>query len=192
MCKECCCFFFNESWKFLVSAGINVCRFFFNVEVINRSLLFISINTIRMIRIRRMFICIGIPKTLTTFFCSGTKLLLPSWLLGFRHEERERHNFYYADCSIWLFQQRAVHPVDLNWTGLAQVQKSTRYILRKISTHCFLKNHQNSQSIASGHDVIYIPVSFPIWGFYYDICDCHILRARAWTPALKVCTCTCT
>ena len=28
------------------------------------------------------------------------------------------------------------------------------------------------------------PVLFPIWGFYCDICDCHILPAYAWTPAL--------
>ena len=28
------------------------------------------------------------------------------------------------------------------------------------------------------------PVKFPIWGFYCDISDCHIIPARAWTPAL--------
>ena len=27
-------------------------------------------------------------------------------------------------------------------------------------------------------------VPFSIWGFYCDICDCHILPACAWTPAL--------
>ena len=32
------------------------------------------------------------------------------------------------------------------------------------------------------------PVLFAIWGFYCDICDCHILPARTWTPALNVCT----
>ena len=32
---------------------------------------------------------------------SGTKLLLPSQLLGFQHEERETLNFYYADYSMW-------------------------------------------------------------------------------------------
>ena len=26
---------------------------------------------------------------------------------------------------------------------------------------------------------------FHTWGFYYDICDCHILCARVWTPALR-------
>ena len=28
------------------------------------------------------------------------------------------------------------------------------------------------------------PVTFPTWSFYWDIYYCHILRARAWTPAL--------
>ena len=36
------------------------------------------------------------------------------------------------------------------------------------------------------------PVLFPIRGFYYDICDCHIIAARAWTPALNVCPYPCT
>ena len=30
------------------------------------------------------------------------------------------------------------------------------------------------------------PQSISIWGFYCDICDCHILPPRAWTPALNV------
>ena len=49
----------------------------------------------------------------------------------------------------------------------------------------------NSLPIASGDNDIHTPVLFPIWGFYYDIRDCHILCARAWTvlnmcaPALR-------
>ena len=40
-------------------------------------------------------LCIAIRKTRNTddFLGSGTKLLLPSLSVGFRHEERERHNF---------------------------------------------------------------------------------------------------
>ena len=95
--------------------------------------------------------------------------------LVFRHEERETHNFYYADCTIWPNKCPA-HPVVLNWTGPAQ---------SRISTNSFSKS-PNSQPIASGHYVIHTPVLFPIWVFYYDICDCHILCARAWT-VLNVC-----
>ena len=36
--------------------------------------------------------------------CSGMKHLFTSWLLVFRHKERERHNFYYADRSYIVIQ----------------------------------------------------------------------------------------
>ena len=144
----------------------------------------------------------GNPETLTTFFSSVINFF---WLLVFQHEERETHNFYYADCFIWP-NKRAAHPVALSWTALAQVQISTDLAQSRISTDstnkrpaahnwtglpqvristkCFFKNPQNPQPIASGHDVIHTPVLFPTWGFYYDICDSHILRARVWTPTL--------
>ena len=51
--------------------------------------------------IRKTFLCIGIPRNTDDSLCSGTKLLLPSWLLGFRHEERETQ---FLLC--WLFVQR--------------------------------------------------------------------------------------
>ena len=69
-----------------------------------------SIGNIAMIRTREIygyvktFTCIGIRKNTRNTdvsLGSGTKLLLPSWLLGFQQEERETYNFYYADCSIW-------------------------------------------------------------------------------------------
>ena len=72
------------------------------------------------------------PETLTTLGSSGTKLLLSSWLLGFRHEERE---IQFLLC--WLFhltQQRAAHHIDPNWTGLVQLQISTRLAQLRIST----------------------------------------------------------
>ena len=98
---------------------------------------------------------------------SGTKRLFTSWLLVFRHEERERENFYSADCFYIAHSQLP------SWTGPAQ---------RQVSTNCFFQKSPNSQPIASVHMI----VSFPIWRFYYDICDCHILFARAWT-ILNVC-----
>ena len=105
-----------------------------------------------------------IRETLTTFFSSGTKLLLLSWLLGFRLEERETQ---FLLC--WLFhltQQRAAHPVAHNWTGLAQLKDplaSSRF--KSQLTPFFLKITQNHQSIASGHDIIHIPITFPILVF---------------------------
>ena len=89
------------------------------------------------------------PETLTTFFSSGTKRLLTFFLLlVFRHEERERHNSYYADCSYiahsplpnWTARspisanwpnKRAAHPVATSLTILAQVQISTDSFFQK-------------------------------------------------------------
>ena len=142
-----------------------------------------------------------IRETQTTFFSSGTKRLFTFWLLVFRHEERERDNFYYADCFYIVLQstpqlnsrpwvristhwpnKHAAHPVDLSWTGLAQV---------RISTNCFFQ--KSPKFPAPRFRAWRHSHSSPIYyqGFYYDICDCHILRARAWN-ALNVCTCTCT
>ena len=128
-------------------------------------------------------------KTLTTFFSSGTKRLLTSWVLSF-DTRRERHNLYYPDRSIWA-NKRAAYPVGHNWTGLAQVWISTSLAQRQISTNWFFSK---SRRIPAHRFRLWRhshPSTFPIWGFYYDICDCYILRARAWT-ALNVCTCTCT
>ena len=101
------------------------------------------------------------PETLTTFFSSGMKHLLPSWLLGFRHEERETQ---FLLC--WLFHltpPRAAHLVD---PVLAEAQKSTHFAQVGISTNCFFsKITQNPQSIASGQDVIYIPKIISYSGF---------------------------
>ena len=67
-----------------------------------------------------MFIRIGIRKTQNTddSLGSGTKLLLPSLSLGFRHEERETQ-FFYADCSSIVSSQRTPNQRVQQTTGLA-------------------------------------------------------------------------
>ena len=118
------------------------------------------------IRMCKMFSCIGIWKTLetlTTLGSSATKLLLPSWLLGFQYEERETHTFFTmltvpSDPTTRGASRRP------HWTGLAQVQKSTRFVQPRVSTNCFFsKITQNPLPITSGHDVIPIPshISYP-------------------------------
>ena len=52
----------------------------------------------------------------------------------------------------------------------------------------FFKIPKNPSPSLPGMTSSTSPVPFPIWGFYYDICDWHILHAQAWTPALNVCT----
>ena len=97
--------------------------------------------------------------------------------------ERETHNFYYADCSIWPDNARAHSAVHkLHWprpgpknqlasskskSQLAAFSKSLRIPAYRFRAW----RHSHSQSIS------YL-------GFLCDICDCHILPARAWTPAL--------
>ena len=49
------------------------------------------------------------PETLTTFFCSGSKRLLTFFFtFSFFDTRRERHNFYYADRSIWPNSVRCI------------------------------------------------------------------------------------
>ena len=140
------------------------------------------------IQIRKMFIFIGIPKH---WRLSLVRVRNVYWLLevSLFDTRRERHNFYYADRSIE--PKNASHCP--NWTGLAQAQKSTSLAQRQISTNRFF--FQKSPKFVAHRFRAWHhshPSPFPIWGFYYDICDCHILCARAWKPALNVCTRTCT
>ena len=87
----------------------------------------------------------GNPNTLTTLHFSCTERLLTSWLLIFRHEERETKFLLCwlflhrpsvnsqldcpAQCQIstnWP-NKRAAHPVAPSWTGLDQSQISTHF-----------------------------------------------------------------
>ena len=132
-------------------------------------------------------------EKLMTLGSSGKKLLLPSWLLGF--STRGERDTQFLLC--WLFhltQHRAAHPVVHNWTGLAQVPKSTRFVQPQISSnYFFFKNHTKSsvhrfQAWRHSHPQSYFLSGF----FYYDICECHILPAQAWTLALNVFPYPCT
>ena len=138
------------------------------------------------------------PETLTTVFSSGAKLLLLSWVWSF---DTMRETQYLLCWPFHLTQQ--MHGTSRSPTGLASprlknqltlprdksqlVLSSVEFQLALSSVRsqltAFFQNHQESQSIASGHDVIHIPVPFSIWGFYYDICDCHILCVWACAPA---------
>ena len=81
-----------------------------------------------------------------------------------------------------------------NWAGPAQVQKNQLASSRFKSqlTASFQKSPKNLSPLLPGMTSFTSPVPFSIQGFYYDICDCHILPARAWTPALNVCPYPCT
>ena len=102
---------------------------------------------------------IGKYETLTTLRCSGTKRLLTSWLLIFRHEERETQ---FLLC--WLFLHRPQSTPQLDWPGPeSNLNWHIFSKITKFSAHRFRAWHHSH------------PRPFPICFFYYNICDC------AWT-----------
>ena len=141
-----------------------------------------------------MFIRIGIGKTRNTddFLGSGTKLLLPSLSLGFRHEEKERHTIFSmltvrpSSALNSLTQPTRVRTLQFtNWTGLAQGRKiNTLRLSSNLNFLLLFKITKNPSPSLQGMTSFAPPVLFPICVFYSNICDCHILPARAWTPAL--------
>ena len=117
---------------------------------------------------------------------SGTKLLFTFLSLRFFDMRRERHNFF----LYWLFPltppRAALRCKLLVWPWRAP--KINYSVQVQISTNCFFSNSKILSPSLSGMTSSTSPVTFPIWGFYCDICDCHIRSARAWTPELNVCT----
>ena len=136
------------------------------------------------------------PKTQNTDDSLGTgmKLLLPSLSLGFRHEERETQ-FFYADCLSFISfkltdsTNARAHPAVHKLTGLVQVWKINSLCQSpNLNSLLLFKITKNPSPSLPGMTSFTSSVAFSIWGFYCDICDCHILHARTWTPALNVCT----
>ena len=126
-----------------------------------------------------MFLRIGIRKTRNTDDSLGTatKLLLPL-SLGFRHLERETQ-FFYADCFI--LPNKCVHAPrskQLKWPRPYSNPNSLR-LSPNLNSLLLFKITKNPSPSHLGMASFTSPVLFPIWCFYCDICDCHILPARA-------------
>ena len=119
---------------------------------------------------------------------TDTKLLLPSWLLGFRHEETETQ---FLLCSLFVQRQLSTH-----WQNqrACTPQQTTGLVYVQISTNCFFffKIPKNSSPTLPSMTSLTSPVLFPIQGFYYDVFHCHILLARVWTHVLNVYPYPCT
>ena len=104
-------------------------------------------------------------ETLTTLGSSGTKLLLPSWLLGFQHEERERDTIF-AMLTVPSEPTSRGASRRFNWPGLASPRPENQLASSRLKsqlTAFFSKITQNPQPIASGYDVIHISshISYP-------------------------------
>ena len=117
--------------------------------------------------------------------------------LRFFDIRKERHTNFFLCWLFHLTPPRAAHFVDPNWSRLGETKKrlpSSRLESQptrsefKSQLTAFFSNPKILSSSLSGMTSFTSPVLFPIWDFYCDICDCHIRPARAWTPALNVCT----
>ena len=120
-----------------------------------------------------MFIRIGIRKTRNTndSLGTGTKILLPSLNLGFRHEEREIQ-FFYADSSAIVSLRHTdstnvcAHPVVHKLTGLAQVRKINSFRLSpNLNSLLLFKITNNPSPSLPGITSFTSPVLFSYLGF---------------------------
>ena len=115
---------------------------------------------------------------------SGTKLFITIELKVIRHEEREAQSFY-ADFSICSPPRAAPSRKLLVWSRRApKVNLLTPR--QELNSLPFLKSPKSSAH-ASGawcHSQPLIPN--PLWDFYFNITEWHILSARAWTAALML------
>ena len=121
---------------------------------------------------------IGIPKHKKhlRLLSSGTKLFITFELKGFFDIRREIP-FFYADFSI----SPPPH------TQHVRPRKSTDFFRARNSTNWLFSNPPKSSAHVSGAWRHSQPlVSFPIWDFYFDISEWHILPARVWTPAFML------
>ena len=106
----------------------------------------------------------------------------------FRHEGRDTQFL-----SILIFPSNpttcATPP---QTTGLASASSENQLpsssVESQLTVFFFFSNPKILSPSLTGMTSFTSPVLFPIWFFYSDICDCHIHPARAWTPALNVCT----
>ena len=79
-------------------------------------------------------------------------------------------------CTTWTLTKRLEMKLDGNYTRFIRSEAGTQLsAFSQISAHA---------SGAWRHS--YPLVSIPIWDFYFDISEWHILSAHAWTPALML------
>ena len=104
----------------------------------------------------------------------------------FRHEERETQFL----TMLTFSSDPTTCGTQLQTTGLASASSENRLASSKSQTQltAFFQIPKSSahsfRAWRHSHPLSYLS----IWGFYCDICDCHILPASAWTPAHNVCT----
>ena len=142
------------------------------------------------IRNCKTFICIGIPKHWRLFWFRYETFINFFWLLVF--STRGQRDTFFTMVTVPSDPSTRSASHNPNWTGLAQLQKTSRFVQCQISTLCFFSKSPRipAHRFRAWRNSHTSPIFY--LGFYYHIFDCYILCARAWTPALNVYTCTCT
>ena len=119
---------------------------------------------------------IGIPKhekhVTTSYFRYESFYYL--WVKGFDIRKRDAHSFYDV-FSICLPSRAAPIACKFVWPLRAPKVDPSLSVSSSQPTD-FFRIPQNPPRTLPVHDVIHIPWS---WDFYFDICERHILPARA-------------
>ena len=157
----------EKLWKNQDHQDYNIVEISWSIEMGLRNIRILAVTHVK-------YTNTGKYGTLMTLRCSGTNRLLTSWLKFF---DTRRDTIF----TMLTVLSDPTNALRIPWPPDGLARPGFGYQLT------YFSKSPNSQPIASGHDVIHTPVLFPIWGFYYDICDCSILCARAWT-VLNACT----
>ena len=127
-------------------------------------------------------------ETLGDSLSPGTKLLFTFLSLRF-FNMRERETQFLTLLTFPSDPTTCGSPKQTTGLASASSGKSTCFVQAQISNNCFFFQIPKSSAHRfrawyHSHPQFHFLFVF----FYCDICDCHILPARAWTPALNVCT----
>ena len=120
---------------------------------------------------------------------SGTKLLFIFLSLKvFRHEESERHNLL---CWLLLHRQFSTQPTREARCAQSRLASpsSESQLPRSVAgtqLSAFSQIPKSSAHTSGAWRHLHPLVTTPIWNFYFDISERHILSARALTPALML------
>ena len=140
--------------------------------------------------VREMYTYIGIRKHLTTLFWFRYETFIYLFEFKvFRHEKRETQFLTMltfpsdpATCGTFRRPQQNRLP-----SSRLESQLSRSEFKSQLTVFVFFFQIPKSSALP-GMTSFTSPASFTLWGFYCNISDCHICPARAWTPALNVCT----
>ena len=101
--------------------------------------------------------------------------------------ERERDTIFL--CLLLLYHQLSTQPTSGARSAQSRLASSSSESQPSSSSEAgtqlmFFSQISDHTSGAWHHPNTLVPV--PIWGFYFDISEWHILSVRAWTPALML------